>query len=59
MKNNSIWPSGDFEVPKFIVDPNAKEVPNGFAHIKENATIGVDRLLKTVMSESYKKFVEK
>lgn len=34
------------EVPKFIVDPNAKEVPNGFVHIKENATIGVDRLLE-------------
>lgn len=34
------------EVPKFIVDPNAKEVPKGFVHIKENATIGVDRLLE-------------
>lgn len=33
------------EVPKFIIDPNTKEVPNSFVHIKENATTGVDRLV--------------
>ena len=33
------------EVPKFIVDPNIKEVPNGFVHIKESATKGVDKLI--------------
>lgn len=34
------------EVPKFIVDPNIKEVPNGFVHIKESATKGVDKLIE-------------
>ena len=34
------------EVPKFIVDPNIKEVPNGFVHIKESATKGVDELIE-------------
>lgn len=34
------------EVPKFIVDPNLKEVPNGFVLIKENATKGVNRLFE-------------
>ena len=34
------------EVPKFIVDPSLKEVPNGFIHIKEGATKGVDKLLE-------------
>ena len=33
------------EVPKFIVDPNIKEVLNGFVHIKESATEGVDKLI--------------
>ena len=34
------------EVPKFIVDPSLKEVPNGFIHIKEGATKGVDKLIE-------------
>jgi NAD-dependent deacetylase len=34
------------EVPKFIIDPNIKEVPNGFIHIKERATKGVDKLIE-------------
>lgn len=34
------------EIPKFIVDPNTKEVPNGFVHIKESATKGVDKLIE-------------
>ena len=37
------------EVPKFIVDPNSKEVPNGFVHIKESATKGVDKLIEKLM----------
>ena len=32
------------EIPKFIIDPNTKEIPNGFVHIKESATKGVDKL---------------
>ena len=34
------------EVPKFIVDPNPQKVPNGFIHIKETATKGVDKLIE-------------
>ena len=34
------------EVPKFIVDPNPQKVPNGFIHIKESATKGVDKLIE-------------
>ena len=34
------------EVPKFIIDPNTKEVPYGFVHIKESATKGMDRLIE-------------
>jgi hypothetical protein len=34
------------EVPKFIVDSNIKEVPNGFVYIKENATKGIDKLIE-------------
>ena len=37
------------EVPKFIIDPNTKEVPNGFVHIKESATKGVDKLIKELI----------
>ena len=37
------------EVPKFIVDPNTKEVPNSFVHIKECATKGVDKLFEELM----------
>ena len=37
------------EVPKFIVDPNIKEVPNGFVHIKESATKGVDKLIEELI----------
>ena len=37
------------EVPKFIIDPNTKEVPNGFVHIKESATKGVDKLIDELM----------
>ena len=37
------------EIPKFIIDPNTKEVPNGFIHIRENATKGVDRLIEELM----------
>ena len=37
------------EVPKFIIDPNTKEVPNGFVHIKECATKGVDKLIEELM----------
>ena len=37
------------EIPKFIVDPNTKEVPNGFVHIKESATKGVDKLIEEMM----------
>ena len=37
------------EIPKFIVDPNTKEVPNGFIHIRDNATKGVDRLIEELM----------
>ena len=34
------------EVPKFIVDPNPQKVPNGFIHIKETSTKGVDKLIE-------------
>jgi NAD-dependent deacetylase len=34
------------EIPKFIIDPNTKEVLNGFMHIKESATKGVDKLIE-------------
>ncbi len=34
------------EIPKFIIDPNTKEIPNGFVHIKESATKGVDKLIE-------------
>ena len=34
------------EVPKFNVDPNPQKVPNGFIHIKETATKGVDKLIE-------------
>ena len=37
------------EVPKFIIDPNTKEVPNGFVHIKESATKGVDKLIEKLI----------
>ena len=37
------------EIPKFIIDPNTKEVPNGFVHIKESATKGVDKLIDELM----------
>ena len=37
------------EVPKFIIDPNTKEVPYDFVHIKESATKGVDRLFEQLM----------
>ena len=34
------------EIPKFIIDPNIKDVPNGFVHIKGSATTGVDELIE-------------
>ena len=37
------------KVPKFIIAPNSKEVPNGFVRIKESATKGVDKLIKELM----------
>ena len=37
------------EVPKFIIDPNTEEVPDGFVHIKESATKGVDGLIRELM----------
>jgi NAD-dependent deacetylase len=37
------------EVPKFIIDPNTKEVPYGFVHIKESATKGVDKLIEELI----------
>ena len=37
------------EVPNFIIDPNTKEVPNSFVHIKECATKGVDKLFEELM----------
>ena len=39
------------EIPKFIVDPNTKEVPNGFVHIKESATKGMDKLIEELRKQ--------
>ena len=37
------------KVPKFIIAPNSKEIPNGFVHIKESATKGVDKLIEKLI----------
>ena len=48
----SVYPAANLveytypEVPKFIIDPNTKEVPNGFVYIKESATKGMDKLME-------------
>lgn len=51
----SVYPAANLveythpEVPKFIIDPNTKEIPNGFVYIKENATKGMDKLMEELM----------
>lgn len=37
-------------VPKFMIDPNHSEIPNGFVHIKENATTGMSKLMEELKS---------
>ena len=39
------------EIPKFIIDPNTKEIPNGFVHIKESATKGMDKLIEELRKQ--------
>lgn len=36
------------EIPRFIIDPNEIDVPPGFVHIKQSATVGIDDFLTTL-----------
>ncbi len=36
------------EVPRFIIDPNEVDVPEGYIHIKETATKGIDIFIEEV-----------
>lgn len=35
--------------PKFVLDPNLAIIPTGFTHIKENATIGIEKLVEEIL----------
>ena len=36
-------------IPKFVEDPNLAIIPTGFVHVKENATIGVEKLVEEIL----------
>ena len=36
-------------IPKFVVDPNLAIIPTGFVHVKDNATIGVEKLVEEIL----------
>ena len=41
------------EVPKFIIDPNDLNIPNGYIHIKDSATKGMEKLIdKLVLNKT-------
>ena len=38
------------EVPKFIIEPNDLNIPNGYIHIKDSATKGTERLIDELIT---------
>lgn len=38
------------EVPKFIIEPNDLNIPNGYIHIKDSATKGMERLIDELIT---------
>lgn len=38
------------EVPKFIIEPNDLNIPNGYTHIKNSATKGTERLIDELIT---------